>query len=258
MIIGRVFPSRTAACCLVSHAGGRVSGGFDSGSVLFIVGPSIGLGQGGSLTPGLGVDVDDMAMLDEAVDERRDAGGAGKHRAHCRKRQVRRDDDGPHLVAPAGLDRIAGRYRKPLYTLRIPPAEDPPPRAPERRARGSWHGLPVMRHTAGTPRSIHGGLGLSSPGPPFLFRLPLLAPSPTASRRMRTSSRLPWPALLGSGRPLTALVGTSRGDDTTLSCVRGSPCCGLEHHAPSFPATSRGRLRRTPPPVSRRGSGDPA
>jgi len=36
------------------------------------------------------------------------------------------------------------------------------------------------------------------PGPPFLFRLPLLAPSPTASRCLTTSSRLPWPALLGS------------------------------------------------------------
>ena len=52
------------------------------------------------MPPGLGIDVDHMAMLDEAIDEGRNASGAGKHRAPLSKRQVGRDDNRSGFVPP--------------------------------------------------------------------------------------------------------------------------------------------------------------
>jgi hypothetical protein len=47
----------------------------------------------------LGIDVDDVAVLHEAVDERRDAGRAWKHCPPLSKRQIGRDNDRPRTKA---------------------------------------------------------------------------------------------------------------------------------------------------------------
>src|ERR1700683_1058443 len=96
--MGRVLPSRAATWSLVSQMGVCVSSGLSS--VLSIAISPVVLLHGGFLSPGLAIDVDHVAVLDEAVDERRDAGRARKHRAPLSKRQVGRDDNRPRFVPP--------------------------------------------------------------------------------------------------------------------------------------------------------------
>lgn len=51
--------------------------------------------------PGVGHDIDGVAVLGKAIDQGSDAGGAGKEGAPLLERQVGGDDDGARLVSPA-------------------------------------------------------------------------------------------------------------------------------------------------------------
>ena len=67
--------------------------------------------EGVLLPPGVGVDVDDVAVLGEAVDESDDAGGAGEHGgAPLFEREVRGDDRRALLVATIdeGVEQVGG------------------------------------------------------------------------------------------------------------------------------------------------------
>jgi len=57
--------------------------------------------EGLLLAPGVGVDVEDVAVLNEAVDESSDAGGAGKDRAPALEGELGADDGGALEVAAA-------------------------------------------------------------------------------------------------------------------------------------------------------------
>jgi len=74
--------------------------------------------KGGFLSPGLGVDVDDVAVLHEAVDERCDAGGAWKHRSPLPKRQVGRDHDRPRFVPPT--DDVVEQIGRAVVARQVP------------------------------------------------------------------------------------------------------------------------------------------
>ena len=53
------------------------------------------------LAPGVGIDVDGVAGLGEAIDERGDAGGTREDGAPLLEREVGGDDGGPELMATA-------------------------------------------------------------------------------------------------------------------------------------------------------------
>src|ERR1019366_3085899 len=58
--------------------------------------------EGGLLVaPGLGVDVDDVAVLSEAIDESTEAGSVVEHGAPLLESEIGRDDDGADFVATA-------------------------------------------------------------------------------------------------------------------------------------------------------------
>ena len=59
-------------------------------------------GVGLLLPPGIGLDIEHVAVLDEAVHEGRDACGTGKHRPPLLERQVGGDDRRALLMALAG------------------------------------------------------------------------------------------------------------------------------------------------------------
>jgi len=51
------------------------------------------------VTPGVGIDVDTVAMLCESVDEGDDTGSTGKDGAHCLKAQIGSDHGGAVLMS---------------------------------------------------------------------------------------------------------------------------------------------------------------
>jgi hypothetical protein len=62
------------------------------------------------LAPGLGLDIDDVTVLGEAVDEGRDAGGAGEDGGPLLEGEVGGDDGGALLVAAGddGVEAVGG------------------------------------------------------------------------------------------------------------------------------------------------------